>query len=164
MNGLFIDAQLCAYVMCAKYRLREIWAQAMQEFVIIAITVLGIIAMDRSWVRARFTNLQSFENALEHVLHGAMGDVLVQFYRDRHRCSLGYLRDLHGWQGQYDKLETNHLSLGPSFFDGSFVSCSCSWKSLSGQVYSLAFSKLFPVAVQRHRATTEQTGSSCVPQ
>ena len=42
MNELFIDAQLCVYVMCAKYRLREIWAQAMQEFVIIAITVLGI--------------------------------------------------------------------------------------------------------------------------
>ncbi|CAE7568455.1 CaMKI [Symbiodinium sp. CCMP2456] len=52
-----------------------------------------------------------------------MGDVLVQFYRDRHRCSLGYLRDLHGWQGQYDKLETNHLYiqwLFPNYFQSQF--------------------------------------------
>ena len=41
-----------------------------------------------------------------------MEDVLVQFYRGQFRCSLGYLRDLHGWQGQYDKLESNHLLLG----------------------------------------------------
>ncbi|CAE7203026.1 ogfrl1 [Symbiodinium necroappetens] len=54
-----------------------------------------------------------------------MGDVLVQFYRDQHRCSLGYLRDLHGWQGQYDKLETNHLYiqwLFPNYFQSQFNS------------------------------------------
>ncbi|CAE7392516.1 OGFR [Symbiodinium natans] len=54
-----------------------------------------------------------------------MEDVLVQFYRGQFRCSLGYLRDLHGWQGQYDKLESNHLYiqwLFPNYFQSQFNS------------------------------------------
>ncbi|CAE7390730.1 ogfrl1 [Symbiodinium pilosum] len=52
-----------------------------------------------------------------------MEDVLVQFYRNQYRCSLGYLRDLHAWHGQYEKLEVNHTYiqwLFPNYFQSQF--------------------------------------------